>query len=352
MTGGTYLSAVMSGLLAVMASAQTQALSRSQMAGTVTRVGSAPPQLSVRNDQKTDVSVIIPGSAAILRIPGGETDPRKGVRIGLPDVAAGDRVVVVGGPPSGSQEWVATAVFVMSSSEVARLQQKDREDWRKRGTTGIVTAVDRVARTLTMRGSQRTYTVQLSEKTVYLRYSNDSPRFADARSSSFDEILTGDQMQVLGDKTEDGAAIRAERVISGSFRQIAATIASINPQNGDVVVKDLATKKPLTIVVNSASTIKKLPDQVARSMAKKYGPGREPVSAGDVGQALDKLAALPISELKPGDAIVVCTTQGSIPGRVTVVMLLAGVEPLLTASSTAAKDILSGWTITGTDAGQ
>lgn len=41
------------------------------------------------------------------------------------------------------------------------------------------------------------------------------------------------------------------------------------------------------------------------------------------------------------------------PGRVTAITLLAGVEPLLTASSTATRDILSGWSIGGAvDAGQ
>ena len=68
---------------------------------------------------------------------------------------------------------------------------------------------------------------------------------------------------------------------------------------------------------------------------------------GDVSQMLDNLPALPISELKPGDAIMVSTTQGTEAGRVTAIMLLAGVEPLLTASPTATRDIMSGWNLGG-----
>ena len=68
---------------------------------------------------------------------------------------------------------------------------------------------------------------------------------------------------------------------------------------------------------------------------------------GDVGQMLDNLPAMPISDLKPGDAIMVSTTQGTDPGRVTAIMLLAGVEPLLTASPTATRDIMSGWNLGG-----
>ena len=57
--------------------------------------------------------------------------------------------------------------------------------------------------------------------------------------------------------------------------------------------------------------------------------------------------ALALAELKPGDAIMISTTQGSDPGHVTVIMLLAGVEPLLTASPTATRDIMSGWNLAG-----
>jgi hypothetical protein len=68
---------------------------------------------------------------------------------------------------------------------------------------------------------------------------------------------------------------------------------------------------------------------------------------------LDNLPAMPLSELKPGDAIMVSTTQGTDPGRVTAITLLAGVEPLLTASPTATRDIMSGWNLGGGgDAGQ
>jgi hypothetical protein len=62
---------------------------------------------------------------------------------------------------------------------------------------------------------------------------------------------------------------------------------------------------------------------------------------------LDQLPAMPLAELKPGDAIMVSTTQGSDPTHVTAITLLAGVEPLLTASPTATRDIMSGWNLGG-----
>ena len=54
-----------------------------------------------------------------------------------------------------------------------------------------------------------------------------------------------------------------------------------------------------------------------------------------------------LSDLKPKDAIMVSTTMGSDPGRVTAIVLLAGVEPILTAAPNAARDIMSGWNLGG-----
>ena len=363
------LAALVAFVVATSAAAQTTpAGNRAQISGTVTSVDAGAKQLSLKGDKGEAVSVTTTGRTLILRIPPGETDPKKGSKIELSTLGPGDRAVVIGPAPSDPKTWVATAVLVMSKSDVAGLQQKDQEDWKKRGTTGTVTAIDSAAHTVTIKSGSRTFTVQPSDKTSYHRYSADSARFADARPSSFAEIKTGDQLRVLGDKTpakgEEAPVIQAEKVAFGTFRQIAATVTTINPQTGEVTVKDLATKKPLTIKVDADSTMRKLPEQAARMLARRYAPGAAaapPVAGrggmpgaaggggrgGDVSQMLDNLPALPISELKPGDAVMVSTTQGTEAGRVTVIMLLAGVEPLLTASPTATRDIMSGWNLGG-----
>ena len=379
------LSTAMAALMAIAAgvpsgssaSAQTPpAANRSQISGTVTSVNTDGNQLSLRSDKGGEVSVVITDRTLILRIPPGETDPKKGSKMALDTLNPGDRAVIIGPLPADPKTWAATAVLVMSKSDVASLKQKDQDDWKKRGTTGTVTAIDAAATTVTIKSGSRTFTVQPSEKTTYHRYALDSARFSDAKPSGFPEIKTGDQLRVLGDKSEDGAVIQAEKIAFGTFRQIAATITAINPQIGEMTVKDLATKKPLTVKVDADSTMRKLPEMMARGMARRYtvaagqgegagaaGPGGYPGGgrsggmgggrSGDVSQMLDNLPALPISELKPGDAIMVSTTQGTDSGKVTVIMLLAGVEPLLTASPTATRDIMSGWNLSaGGDAGQ
>jgi hypothetical protein len=369
----TALAAFVAIVVAASAAAQTTpAGNRAQISGTVTSVDAGAKQLSLKGDKGEDVSVTTTDRTLILRIPPGESDPKKGTKIELSTLSAGDRAVVIGPAPADPKTWVATAVLIMSKSDVAGLQQKDQEDWKKRGTTGTVTAIDSAAHTVTIKSGSRTFTVQPSDKTSFNRYSPDSARFADAKPSTFAEIKTGDQLRVLGDKgaaNGDGVpVIQAEKVAFGTFRQIAATVTAINPQTGEVTVKDLATKKPLTIKVDADSTMRKLPEQAARMLARRYAPGASqtpaaaPSSAGrggmpgapggggrggDVSQMLDNLPAMPLSELKPGDAVMVSTTQGTEAGRVTAIMLLAGVEPLLTASPTATRDIMSGWNLGG-----
>jgi len=343
---------------ATCAAAQTQpASNRAQLSGTVTSVHAGANQLSLKSDKGDDVSVATTDRTLILRIPPGETDPKKGTKIALATLSSGDRAVIIGPAPADPKNWNATAVLVMSKGDVAGLQQKDQDDWKKRGTTGTVTAIDTAAKTVAIKSGSRTLTVQPSEKTSYHRYALDSARFSDAKPSTFTEIKPGDQLRVLGNKSDDGAVIQAEKIVSGSFRQIAATVSAINAQTGELTVKDLATKKPLTIKIDADSTMRKLPEPAARMLARRYAPGAPPSDAaaggargyagGDVGQMLDHLPAMSISELKPGDAIMMSTTQGTDPGRVTAITLLAGVEPLLTASPTATRDIMSGWNLGG-----
>jgi hypothetical protein len=360
--------------------AQTQpappaaAVQRSQVAGTVSAVDSSNNQVTLKTDKGEVVAIATTEKTLVLHMPPGESDPKKGNKMLLSSLEPGDRVVaIVRQTAPGQPATQASSLIVRTKADLAELQQKDQDEWRKRGTTGTVTATDATAKTAVIKVGQRTITVQPSERTDYHRYSLDSARFSDAKASSFGEIHAGDQMRVLGDKNQDGSVIKAERIVSGSFRQIAATITSIDASTGELKVKDLATKKPLTIRVSADSTMKKLQDQAARMLARRYGQGAGAGAGqtdgqhdgqgagggaggqgrggrgGDVGQMLDSLPAMPLSDLKAGDAIMVSTTQGSDPGRVTAIMLLAGVEPLLTASPNATRDIMSGWNLGGGD---
>ena len=79
---------------------------------------------------------------------------------------------------------------------------------------------------------------------------------------------------MLGNKNPEGTEIAAEKVVFGYFPQIAATIKSVNAAGNEIVVTDLATKKPVTIRVVPDSIMKKLPDMAAQALARRYGAAR------------------------------------------------------------------------------
>jgi hypothetical protein len=361
-----FLTALSSGILAQTQPDGSVAGPRSQVAGVVTSVDAQANQVSLKSDKGDAIAITTTEKTLILHLPAGENDVTKGNKVALSSLGAGDRVVAFYRGAADQKAIQATSLVVRTKADLALIADKEREDWQKRGTSGTVAAIDPAAKTLTIKAGQRSVAIEPSEKAEFLRYAPDSAKFSDAKPGSFAEIKVGDQVRVLGDRSGDGAGIKAEKIVSGTFRQLAATITSVNTAAGEIVIKDLATKKTVTVRVVPDTAMKKLPETTATMLARRYGPGGGLVDAqagsgdpggrrggaggargGDIGQMLDRLPAMPLSELKRGDAIMVSTTQGSDASRGTAVMLLAGVEPLLTASPNATRDIMSGWNLGG-----
>ena len=357
-------------LFAAIAVAQTPS---NHLPGTVTAVNPASNQVSIKTAQG-DLTFTTNDRTQILRAQAGVSDPKQWPKMTLAEIGAGDEVVAYYRGAADQKPLLATSLVVRTKADVGQLAQKQLEDWKKRGRSGTVTAVDPAAKTITMKTGARTVTVQAGDKTTVRRYSADSAKPEDAKASTLPEIQVGDQVNVLGNRSPDGGAIAAEVIYAGAFRQIAAQINSIDTASGEMKVTDLATKKPLIVRVTSDSTMRKLPEQMAQMLARRYqgGRGGAPAGAsgegrgggfpgqgrgggmpsgdgrgGDVGQMLDRLPAIQLADLKPKDAIMISTTQGSDPAKVTAVMLLAGVEPVLTAAPTATRDIMAGWNLGG-----
>jgi hypothetical protein len=344
---------------------------RPQVAGVVSAIDASASQVTVKTDKGDSVALSTTDKTTILHALPGEADTKKWPKYTLGEIAAGDQILAYYKGSLDQKPVVATTLVIRTKGDLSQLAQSQLDDWKKRGTTGTVTAIDAAAKSLTIKAGTRTYTVQPTDKTDYHRYSLDSAKVNDAKASTFPEIKTGDQVNVLGNKTEDGGTIHAESIYAGTFRQIAATIVSIDAATGEMKVTDLATKKPLIIRVNADSTMKKLPEQMAQGLARRYqGGGRAggdgagaPAGApgggprgggrgGDIGQMLERLPAIQLSDLKAKDAIMVSTTMGSDPTKVTAIMLLAGVEPVLTAAPNATRDIMGGWNLGGGGGGE
>jgi Ni2+-binding GTPase involved in maturation of urease and hydrogenase len=329
--------------------------------------------ISVKTDQGSEINVVLQEKTLYLRVPPGEKDLKKATRIALKDIDPGDRIYARGQMSDDKKSITAVSVIVMTKEDLASKHERDRAEWQTRGISGKITALNPESKEITVsmrsREGQKTVVVGPTDKALFRRYAPDSVRFSDAKASSFAELKVGDQIRVLGDKSEDGARIKPEEIVSGSFRNVAGTVKTVNAAAGEVEIMDLETKKPLTVQVTPETVLRRLPTMVAMMMARRVqapgaarpmGSGRPPGAggppsragarpmggaggSGDLQQVLEQMPAMPLSELKPGDAIIISTTSGTEPSRVTAITLVAGVEPFLTAAPEGGQQIGGSW---------
>jgi hypothetical protein len=333
-----------------------------QIQGAITSVNAQNKQITVTTDKNEIITVTASDRTSIVRMPAGVTDPKQGVKIELPTVTSGDKIIAFGKLSDDKKSLDGLRLYILTKNDIAAIHKQEDEEWVKRGTSGEVTAVDAVNKKFTIKAGSKDLTIELSDKTDLERYSPDSFKSTDAKPSSIGEIQLKDQVRVLGNKNDAGDTVAAERIFFGTFRRYSATIDSVDAAANELRVKDLETKKMLVIKVDPESQVKKLTPETADMLARIYNPaaagdgGRGRGGAGNAGgrgrggrgganiaQVFDRAPAVNISALKKSDAIVVLTTAGSTPGRVTAVMVVAGVEPLLSW----AGDVMSGWSLGG-----
>jgi hypothetical protein len=131
----------------------------------------------------------------------------------------------------------------------------------------VDTAADVIVLTSGSGATAKTITVRTTKATILKRYAPASVRFDAALPAPIDAIHAGEQLRARGAKNADGTEIAAEEVVSGSFRNISGTIASLDTAGSTLVVKDLATKKPVTIHIAADAQMRRLPDRMAQALA-------------------------------------------------------------------------------------
>jgi co-chaperonin GroES (HSP10) len=336
--------------------------------GTVTAV--AGDSLTLKTDAGQVVVISVPDGTRILQLAPGSTDLKAAQTIALKDIAAGDRVLVNGKAGDSASTFAAARVILMKSTDIAQKHEMEQADWQKRGSGGIVKSVDASAGTLTIAVGAKEVAVKTSDATQFRRYAGDSVKFEDAKPGTLAQIQPGDQLRVRGAKSDDGSTIQAEEVVSGSFKNLAGLIASIDAANGTLTLKDLATKKTITVAITANSNVRTLPPQAAAMFAARArggaaGAGASPQgagqadasggerpggggrsAAGDLSQMVSRLPNKTIADLKVGDAVMIVASQpDAASSTVTAVTLLSGVEPILAAKPGAPSMTLSPWSL-------
>src|SRR6267378_3243574 len=237
---------------------QTDAgITPTRVIGELKAIDSAAKQLTIKTDAGSLVAITLADSTSYSRLPPGETTLAKATKITLTDLAEGDRVLATGKVADDHKSATARALVVMTKADIAKKQEAERLEWRRRGILGVISAVKPDTKEVTIStrnamGSQQVI-IPIAEKLDMRRYAPDSIKFSDAKPSAFEELKVGDQVRALGDKSPDGTHFTPEKVVSGSFRMVAGTVTAVDVATGEVRINDLQTKQPLTIVIKNDS---------------------------------------------------------------------------------------------------
>jgi hypothetical protein len=344
--------------------------------GEVVAIDQNAKQLFVKTDAGSVVIVAVADNARIMRNPPGEQRVDKATPMTLAEMTAGDRVFARG-TVSGDRKTVAGRILIVNTkADITAKNEKERGEWQARGVVGIVSAVNAEAKEITI--STRTpegpkpVVVAAGGAAVKLRrYAPDSIKFADAKPSTFEEVKPGDQLRAKGERTADGARLTAEEVVTGAFRTTLGTVKAVDAAKNEITIEQ-QDKKTLTVVVRPDSVLKQVPAEMGMMMMGGGGPGgpggapgggnrvvvqggpppggAAPAAGGqatpgapgaggperrrmDPQQMLERLPAVTLAELKPGQMIVVSSTVGADPTRVTAIQLVSNVEPLVAMMS-------------------
>jgi hypothetical protein len=344
-----------------------------------------PTGFTLQTDSGTRLTVLLPSNVTLLRVAPNQKDLKSATKINAGDIGVGDRILVRGHISDDQKTLLATAAIVMSKEDIARKQEADRADWQKRGVGGLVSSVDPATSTITLStaafGTVKKVAVHISKNTILRRYAPDSVKFDDAKPAPLDQIKPGDQLRARGTRSEDGSDFAAEEIVSGSFRNIAGTVSSIDIGQNTISIMDLKTKKPVLVKFTADSQLRKLPPMMAQRIAMRLkggeaggppsgtatgggapaaappagvppsggGPGGpRPGGAPDLQQILNRMPPATLADLQKGDAVMIVATQGTASGGVTAITLLGGVEPILASSGSASQAMfMSPWNLGG-----
>lgn len=340
--------------------ASDPSISPNRALGEVKLIDAAARQLTIKTDAGSVVVVALSDSTVYMRIAPGETTLTNATKISFTDVAEGDRVLALGKVSDDHKLVPARTVVVMTKADIAKKQDAERAEWKARGLLGVITALKPETKEITISSrsgaAQQSIVIPVSEKVEMRRYAPDSIKFADAKVAKFEDLKVGDQLRALGDRDPAGTQFTAEKIVTGSFRNVAGVVTAVDATTGELKINDMTTKQPLTIVVKQDAVLRKFPsaDQMGGMMMARGGPGGAPPGGAPSGAGqspggssgpgggvrpggggmnmqdmLERLPTISAADVKVGDTIIVSSTQGADPSRLTAISLISGADTLL-----------------------
>ena len=352
-------------LLAQLQPAATTAPPRAanRVMGVVSAVAPDSKEVSLRTDAGEVYGAVADEGAQVLRIAAGERDMSKAEKIAFSGIAVGDRLLIRGEVSAATRTVVAKTFVVMSRASISARQGKEQEDWKARSLAGVVKSVDAAGGVIVLstrgaagpNGPPREWTVTAAPAVTFMRYADQSVKYADAKPSELAAVRAGDQLRVIGAKDEAKSQVAAESVVFGGFRTVAGEIKGMNAEKREVTIVDLQSKKPLVIAVSEAANLRKMPGMMMGGGGRPGGgsgmggppPGGMGGGGGpampDMQRMIERLPAAAMTDLKPGDAVIVSVAKGADESHVNAITFVAGVDFLLRASPAALGQMVAGW---------
>ncbi|HUE84065.1 MAG TPA: hypothetical protein VMM84_18325 [Pyrinomonadaceae bacterium] len=333
--------------------------------GEVKAIDATTKQLIIKTDAGSLVSVTLGEKTIYMRLAPGAKDLTNATTVAFTDVGEGDRVWARGRVGDDQRSVPnATALIIMTKADITKKQEEERAEWRRRGILGEIRALDAEKKEITI--STRTMTgmqavvIPVTENVEMRRYAPDSIRFADAKSGSFDELKVGDQLRALGERNAEENRFVPEKIVTGSFQTVAGKVSAINAESGEITIEDLQNKQSLTVVIKQDAVLRKFPPPGEMGAVMMRGPGGSAAAGGAQGRGqregavrqapggpggggmrmaggggfniqemLERLPIISVAEVQPGDTIIVSSTKGADPSRLTAITLVSGAETLL-----------------------
>ncbi len=344
--------------------------------GEVKSIDAAGKQVSIKTDAGSVVTVVVSEKTTYKKLAPGEKTLTNATDTTFADLAEGDRIMARGAVSADRKTVPAAMIIVMTKGDLAKKQEAERLEWRRRGILGVITALKPDTHEITIRNrtmaGEQLIVLPVSDKTEMQRYAPDSIKFGDAKTSTFGELKVGDQLRALGDRTEDPLRFNPQKIVSGSFRTVGGVVTAIDPATGEIKINELEKKTPLTIVVKQDSVLRRFPSDIGAMMGgfgrgpggpgggapggaapsgqgqapqggqaggarPQGGPGGAPGGPGtpggrpgfNINEMLERLPVITVADVKVGDTIIVSSTQGVDPARLTAISLVAGADTLL-----------------------
>jgi len=297
------------------APAPDPAITSLSVTGVVTELKTDTRQVIVKTAAGNEVTITLSDRTTFMRIPPGEKTKDKFIPIAATDFGVGDSVFARGRISPDLKSMPALEFYVMSKADIAQKREREHDEWTKRGIVGSVSSVNAATNEISLDtrtpAGPKPIVVAASAQTQFRRYAPDSVRFSDAKPSSFAELKVGDQLRALGTKSADGARFTPEEIVAGSFQTIGGAITEMNVEKQEIKINDLQSKQAVTVVVTKDSAMRKF------------------TGTGDLQEVFDQLPTFTLQELKPGDSILISSTKGADPSRITAIAIVSGAGSLL-----------------------